>query len=84
MPTTFHFRVNDGEEQTIHAKTGVYLSVVAAIPAMFGIDQYPVKITIWAPSLLPDYGPYHYGIEQPGGAVAIWAEREGQVTLIYS
>ncbi len=81
----FHFRVNDGPEQIIRCKSGIYKEAVAAIPALFGIDSYPAKIEIWVPSLLPDYGPYLYGFEREGSAVAQWLERTpGEVVLITS
>ena len=53
--TEFHFTINDGPEQTIKMKSGVYVQVVAAIPGVLGIDQdaYPLTIKIWVPDLLP-------------------------------
>ena len=67
----FHFTINDGPEQTITMKSGVYVQVVAALPGVLGIDQdaYPLTIKIWVPDLLPEYGPYTYYIDAAGGDV---------------
>ncbi len=83
----FTFTVNDGEEQSIKVKSGIYVEAVAAIPAIIGIDQdaYPLTIKIWVPDLLPDYGPYTYYIERPGAAAGFvtrfW---DGQDRAVYS
>ncbi len=67
--TEFTFTLNDGPEQTIKTKSGIYVEAVAAIPAYLGVDYeaYPLTIKIWVPDLLPDYGPYTYYIDAPGG-----------------
>lgn len=67
----FHFTINGGPERVFHARTGVYCSAVAAIPAVFGIpeNEFPIDIEIWVPELLPQYGPYVYRIEQIAGPV---------------
>jgi hypothetical protein len=62
-PVTFHLRVNDGPEQTITVNTGIYMYAAAAACAMLGTvpsGSEQVHIEIWAPRLLPDYGPVHY------------------------
>ena len=68
---TFHVRVNGGEEQTIQSPIGTYVSAVAAVPAILGItpDQFPLRIEIWVPCLLPGDGPYFHIIGEPGGPV---------------
>ena len=84
--STFHFRLNDGEEQTITVKTGVYTSAVAAIPALLGIeqDQYPLTVEIWVPSLLPQYGPYRYYIGAAGAEVRSLMMVGGVLTAVGS
>lgn len=77
---TFHFRVNGGAETKMESLTGFYVSAAAAIPALFGIEDYPLEIEIWYPKVvkpitLPNgevmhgYGPYFYRIDEPGGPV---------------
>jgi hypothetical protein len=61
--STFHIRVNGAPEQTITVKTGIYRDAVAAIPALLGLRE-PLDVEIWVPHLVPEYGPYHYRIEQ--------------------
>jgi hypothetical protein len=62
-PTTFHFRINGGAEQTLTVKTGVYIDAVAAMPAMLG-QAMPFDVEIWSPRVVPEYGPYHYRVER--------------------
>lgn len=83
----FHIRVNGGNEQIVEAKTGVYASVSAAVPALLGIeqDQYPLRIEIWVPELLPDYGPYMHYIHEAGGEVgSIFKRWDGEEIVSYS
>lgn len=61
--TTFHIRVDGGPEQVISVRTGVYRDAAAAVPALLGLDL-PIDIEIWAPHLLPDYGPCFYRVRQ--------------------
>jgi hypothetical protein len=61
--TKFHIRVDDGPEQTITVKTGIYRDAVAAVPALLDLDL-PIDVEIWVPSLLPKYGPYRYRVRQ--------------------
>jgi hypothetical protein len=64
-PTTWHVQINGGPEQTFVTKTGIYqLAVVTAIAVCDyePHDDYDV-VKIWVPELLPDYGPYFYGVE---------------------
>lgn len=84
---TFHLRVNGGEEQTVKVKTGVYVSAAAAIPAILGIesDTFPLRIELWVPNLLPEYGPYVFYIHEPGGEVGSIIKRwDEQEVIIYS
>jgi hypothetical protein len=60
---TFHIRVDEGPEQTIDVKTGIYRNAVAAIPAILGLEL-PINVEIWCPRLLSEYGPYFYRVEQ--------------------
>ncbi len=66
--TKFSVSINGGPEQTIKVRTGIYDSAAAAVPALLGIVDFPVFVTIWSPKLLPDYGPYKYRIDNFGGA----------------
>jgi hypothetical protein len=62
---TFSVRINEGPEQTITVKTGIYMYAAVAACSMLGIVQDgpdPILVEIWMPSLLPDYGPTHYMI----------------------
>ncbi len=65
----FHIRINGGKKKELEIKSGIYKSVVAAIPALFDLDTYPLRVEIWAPDLVPKYGPYFYIITEPGGRV---------------
>lgn len=60
----FRIRIN-GEEQKrfLKVKTSIYRDAAAAVPAIFGL-RLPVDVEIWAPHLLPEYGPYHYRIRE--------------------
>ena len=78
---TFQVKINDGQQQSITVCTGIYVEAVAAVPALLGGD-YPMMVEIWVDSLLPNYGPYHYYIEAPGGAVAVFSKETN--TAIYS
>jgi hypothetical protein len=85
--STYHFTVNGSPEKVCDLKSTIYDEAVAAIPAMLSEPekQYPLEITIWVPDLLPDYGPYDYYIEKPGGAVAIAVTRpDGTKMAIYT
>jgi hypothetical protein len=84
---TFGIRVNDGPEQTITVKTGIYIEACAAVPALLGIkpSEYPLRIMIWVPDLIPQYGPYTYYIEQVGGRLGHICKRwDNQEMVIYS
>lgn len=85
MATIFKVRINDGEEQDLTVNTSIYKSAVAAVPAIFGIepDEFPIKVTIWWPKLLPHYGPYDYWIEDVGHAVCVLAKgSDGEMVAI--
>lgn len=63
--TTFHYMVNSNSDvRKLEVKTGVYQDAVAAIPALTGLSNFPIRITIWCKKLLPKYGPYEYIIER--------------------
>jgi hypothetical protein len=57
----FNFRIDDGPVQSITVKTGIYRDAAAAIPAVIGLSL-PIIVEIWAPELVPEYGPYHFSI----------------------
>lgn len=59
---SFMIKVNGGAAVEFIASTGVY---VHAVMQAFGkLDMpYPCDVEIWMPSLLPDYGPYFYRID---------------------
>ena len=82
MTQIFHYRIDDGIERTIEVETGLYVSAAAAIPAIQGIGEFPIKISIWVPSLVPEYGPYHYVIREAGGEVRKWISHEEAARLI--
>jgi hypothetical protein len=84
--TDFSIRVNDGPEQTLSVKTGIYQHAAAAAVAILDLDL-PAKIDIWVPALLPQYGPLTFlardneyghltvGIGLAGSAA--WREKHG-------
>lgn len=59
---TFHYRVNGGSERQITVNTGIYQFAALAIPAMTGETKLPIRVEIWCPRLLPEYGPLWYEI----------------------
>jgi hypothetical protein len=59
--STFHFRIDDGPEQTITTASSQYN--IAAAAALAHVDELPAHVEIWVPALLPEYGPYHYVAE---------------------
>jgi hypothetical protein len=62
--TDFMIRVNNSPTPvSLKVKTSVYRDAVAAVPAIFGLDL-PVDVEIWCEHLIPEYGPYHYRIEE--------------------
>jgi hypothetical protein len=61
--TTFHVKINNGQEQTIETKSGVYKLAVATALAQLDYEHNEDGnniVEIWVPHLLPDYGPYFY------------------------
>lgn len=60
----FRIRVHGEEKKRyLNVKTTIYRDAAAAVPAIFGL-RLPVDIEIWAPHLIPEYGPYHYRIRE--------------------
>ena len=63
VSSTFHFRINGGDEMTISIPSGIYMVGVAAALA-YATEQEAraeeIDIEIWVPKLVPDYGPYKY------------------------
>lgn len=62
---TYHIRIDDGPEGTITVETGIYILAVAVIPAITGVIpelNRSLRIEIWSPRLLPEYGPYNYEV----------------------
>lgn len=66
--TTFSIEVNGTPKPNITLPTGLYRSAAAAVPALLGIEDFPVKVRIWVEELQPDYPPLMYRIGEPGGA----------------
>lgn len=61
-PVDFCIKVNGGDETHFRSRHSEYrLAVMEAFGAL-GMP-YPCSVEIWAPHLLPDYGPYHYVID---------------------
>lgn len=46
--TQFKVRINNGPIQNLRTKSGFYVAAASAAPAILGIRDYPVKVTIWA------------------------------------
>jgi hypothetical protein len=63
----FQVRVNGGPEQDMHVRATAYVIAAAAVPAIlgYGVDQYPLTVSVSYAGVLPDYGPYVYRIEDP-------------------
>lgn len=59
--TKFALKINGGRERTIVAASGAYIDVVAAVPAMFGVerDAWPVRVEVWSPDVGAS-APHHY------------------------
>lgn len=62
--TKFHFKINDGEEQTIEIASSYYLAAAAAAISVVDNDQIDkgIKIEVWIPELLPDYKGHVYAV----------------------
>lgn len=61
--TIFHVKINNGKEQTIETKSGIYKLAVATALAQLDYESSENGeniVEIWVPHLLPDYGPYFY------------------------
>ncbi len=60
--STFHVKINGGPEQVIKTRTGIYQLAAAAALAMLDYEESEEddEIEIWAPSVMPEYGPYFY------------------------
>lgn len=57
----FHVEINDGSEQIIITRTGLYWMAVVAALATLDFVEKPINVVkIWVPHLLPEYGPYWY------------------------
>lgn len=65
--TIFSIEVNGTPRPDITLPTGLYRSAAAAVPALLGIEDFPVKVRIWVEELQPDYQPLMYKIAQAGG-----------------
>jgi hypothetical protein len=64
--TTFSIEVNGTPKPDITLPTGIYRSAAAAIPALLGIDDFPVRVRIWVESLQLDYPPLMFEISEAG------------------
>lgn len=64
--TNFSVEAN-GALSKVSLPTGLYRSAAAAIPALLGIEDFPVRVRIWVDELQPDYPPLTYSIDEPGG-----------------
>jgi hypothetical protein len=68
---TFRVRINDDAETDLTVATGIYASAASAVPAIMGIEQYPVDVQIWVAELQLDYPPLRYCILEAGGAAQL-------------
>lgn len=66
---TFRVQVNDGPEHDLPVSSGFYVSAVAAVPAVLGVEDFPVHVRIWIEQLQPHYPPMIFAIDEPGGPV---------------
>lgn len=66
MTSTFHVKINNGPEQVITQRSGIYWLAVAHALATLeyeestGADEGAEVVKIWVPRLVPEYGPYFY------------------------
>lgn len=74
--TKFSVEVNGVAVRHITVPTGLYRSAAAAIPALLGIEDFPVKVRIWVEDLQPDYPPLTYSIDEPGGGAQLMLDYE--------
>lgn len=65
---TFSIEVSGTPKPDISVPTGLYRSAAAAVPALIGIEDFPVKVRIWVEELQPDYPPLMFRIAEAGGA----------------
>ena len=63
--STFSVRINDGHEQKLTCRTGIYQEAAVAAIAILEYedkdDSFPI-VEIWVPDLLPDYKPLIFEI----------------------
>lgn len=48
---TFTIRVNDGPEELLTVRTGIYALAAVAVPAVLGYADLPISVAIWVPHL---------------------------------
>lgn len=63
--TDWMVRINEGPPQPFSTRTGLYQDAAVAAYAMLPYEERAGRqvVEIWSPRLLPDYGPYFYGME---------------------
>lgn len=62
--SVFQVRVNGGPEQTIDVQVSQYRLAAAAVPALLGCYDLPAVVEIWSATLVPEYGPYFYTVDE--------------------
>lgn len=81
----WHYRFDGGPEKTVSTPSGLYQTGVMAAFAQEDVKKLPTLrcpsvnapydghvLEIWVPDLLPDHGPYFYGIGvNPCGALTV-------------
>lgn len=65
--TLFDVSIEGGDPEKIKVSTGLFASAAAAVPAILGIEDFPVRIRIWVDDLLPQQRPFDYVIAEAGG-----------------
>lgn len=60
--TTFMIKVNGQKPVKYATKTTVYNQVVLEAYGRLKMP-FPCEVEIWAPHLLPEYGPYFYRVD---------------------
>lgn len=81
--SVFDISVNGGPPQKLSVETTQYIAAAVAVPALLGIEDYPVRVKIWVEHLAEQYPPLRFEIDRPGGEARQIVQRyDGQRILV--
>ncbi len=79
----FDISVNGGAAQKLSVETTQYIAAAVAVPALLGIEDYPVRVKIWVDAVVADYPPLHFEIDRSGGEARQIVQRyDGERILV--